>query len=635
MVRASDGRGWDRPNRWQGLRGWGLLPILVVALGGWVPKEAGAAVTCSARLDRHTVRVGEQVVLTLDVEGDVRSIAEPRLPDFGPFEVYGGGQSQSFSFVNGQIHTSRSYTWYLRPLKEGEYELPPIEVVADGKTYRTRKIPLSVTRGSPGASPPSAGTPGKNGGGLAPRRRPGGPAGVPGGEGSRALDTAGVGAVSRGGRVGDDFFITMSVDRDTVVVGEQIVLTFSFYRSIGASIFSRPQYTPPTTEGFWREDLPPERHDSITLGGQPYEVTRILYALFPTREGELEVGTAEVRIPDDAFDSFFRRSRRRGEIILRAPAIPVLVRQLPPGKPDDFTGTVGEDLKLSIQTDRKQLAVGDALTVSLELRGEGYLASAGKPRLPRLDGFRAHDSGSSLDSRPIGGRLQGRLRVESLLIPQKAGDFTIPPVRYSYFDTGMRRYVTLSTEAVKLRVTPSGEGAVQSFSTGGKSEIEILSQDILHIQPITADLRPYPGEVLRRRSTWILVALPPFLLVISSMLARRRRILLADPARLRAQKALGNARRLLKGPGEEAQRASGALMQWLADKTDRAPAGLSSADMERWLDQRAAPEDLRRSVLDFLQRADRARFGAASSDGDLLAEAGRLLLRLEEEVGRG
>ncbi len=606
-----------------------MLAMLVGAVQVW------AGISCSARLDRQTAKVGEQVVLTLEVEGDVQSIETPRLPDFGPFEVYGGGESQRLSLVNGTFHSSHSYTWYLRPLKAGSFELPPIEVAAGGQVCHTGKLSLTVRSG--GQAPPAAS--GGAGGGASPSSPSLGSGGTrpsTGGSGgpATALDVARPGAMSQAGRAGDPFLVTMSVDRDTVVVGEQIVLTFSFFRGIRTSIFSRPQYTPPSTEGFWREDLPPERHDTVDVKGEPYEVTRIQYALFPTRAGKLQVGEAMVRIPQDAFDSFFRRSPRRGDIVLRAPAIPVLVRELPPGRPEDFSGTVASGLHLKIETDRNSLKVGDALTVTLELSGQGYLASAGKPRLPSLEDFREHDSGSSLDSRPVSGRLQGRLRVESLLIPRKAGDFEIPPVHYSYYDTDQHRYRTLSTDPVPIHVTASGEGEVQSFATGGKSRIEVLSQDILHIQPITARLRPYHGLLLRSRVFWAAVALPLLLWLVSGLLARRRRLRLADPVRLRAEAALRHARRRLAEEGDAAQRAGEALMVWLGDKSNRAPAGLTRDDMERWLQTKGVGEAMRREVADLLDRVDRARFATATSGEDLPAVAEDLLKRLEKEVGR-
>ncbi len=368
-------------------RAWSILPVVVMGLMLLGTSVGEAAVSCEASLDRSSAALGDQLILTLAIEGEVRQIEEPRPPVIEGFEVYGGGQSQRFSFVNGQVHASHSYTWYLRPQREGEFEIPEIEVVADGRSYRTQKIPVKIlgkgktpaTSRSNSQSPSQSSPPSES---------------------------------TQGGRPGDEFFVSMSVDRDTVVVGEQVVLTFSFHRGVRGSVFDSPQYTPPTTEGFWREDLPPEKHSTLNVKGQLYNVTQISYAIFPTHTGQLEVGEAVVRIPEDRFGSLFRRRRARGDTVLRAPAIPLVVQALPPGAPSDFTGTVAAGLSLKVRTDRQRLPEGEALTLTLQLEGRGYLAAARKPLLPEMPAFREHDSGSTLDSRPVGGQLWGNLRVE-------------------------------------------------------------------------------------------------------------------------------------------------------------------------------------------------------------------------------
>ena len=591
------------------LRGWTAGSVVVLGLLLVAHSPARAGVTCQASLDRTSGAVGDQLVLSLEIEGDVRQIEEPRLPSIAGFESYGGGQSQRFSFINGQVHASHSYTWYLRSLQEGEFEIPSIEVVADGQSYRTQKIPVTISAAGAGsgASPPSSGAP----------------------QGAPAPQEA-----TRGGQAGDDFFVSMSVDRDTVVVGEQIVLTFSFYRGVRGSVFDSPQYSPPTTEGFWREDLPPEKHSTISVQGQPYNVTQISYALFPTRTGSLEVGEAVVRIPQDRFGSLFRRRQPRGDLVLRAPAIPITVQALPPGAPANFTGTVASGLTLKVQTDRESLPAGEALTLSMRLEGAGYLAAARKPQLPELPAFREHDSGSTLDSRPVGGQLWGSLRVEKLLIAREEGVHEFPSIAYSYFDTQKGRYVQLSARPFTIEVTPAEQAQISSFATGGKTEIEILGKDILHIQPTTAGMRPYRGARLGQASTWILAALPPVLWIASSVLATRRRRLLADPGRLRAARALKDARAKLNQEGIASQRAAEALDLWIGARSGRSAVGLRREDATRWLASREISQELIREFDAFLDRCDAARYASAAEGDDFRDTAEQLLQRLEKELGR-
>ena len=129
----------------------------------------------------------------------------------------------------------------------------------------------------------------------------------------------------------------------------------------------------------------PEHHQfAIRVGycDRRYEVTEIQYALFPTRVGDLEISEATVRLPDDAFGSFFRRSsRRRGPSVLRTEPITIHVRPLPGPVPADFSGTVASDLRLHSSVDRRTLEQGDALTWRIRLEGTGHLDAVSMPAL--------------------------------------------------------------------------------------------------------------------------------------------------------------------------------------------------------------------------------------------------------------
>jgi hypothetical protein len=575
--------------------------LVALAALGWValPPPARAAVTCTASLDRATLRVGEQVVLTISAEGDARRVAEPQLPDLPGFDVYGGGQSQNFSFVNGQVHINQSYTYYLRARKEGEFVIPPIGINADGQTYRTVELRLKVLpAGAPVPQPPIARS-----------------ALVPSSAGDQ------------------DYFVSMSVSQDTVVAGQQVILTFGFYQGARTGLFDSPQYTPPATEGFWRDDLPPERHSTASIRGRLFDVTEIRYALFPTHAGTLTIGEAVVRMPEDAFSMFFRRARPRGDSVLRAPAISILVRPLPAPTPAGFTGTVGSALSLRSTADRTELPAGEALSVKLALEGEGHLAAASHPTFPQIEGVRIHDAGSGLDSKPSGDRLYGTLTDEKLLIPSKEGTLTIPPVEYVYYDTGKKRYVTLSTSPIAVRVTP---GSVEETSTvlgGAKTSIELIGHDIYHIHAITGSMRPYGGPLPGRPAFWALLLTPGAAWLLSGTLARRRERLLADPSGRRASRAARDARRRLVGEGPPAARVGVALRCYVADKSGRAAAGLTREDVTVWLRDALVSEPTSARTLGLLDRCDQAIYaGSAAQDDGLVREAQALIAALEKEA---
>lgn len=575
-----------------------FLPIVVLLIG---VATAQAAVDVGAELDRDRAAVGDQLVLTVRVTGEARDVRPPAAPDMAAFQVFGGGQSQRFSFVNGQVSAEHSFTFYLQPQAEGRFEVPPIRVQVDGQQFVTTAIPIEVsasTGGGASAAEPQDAAP--------------------------------------SGEVGEDAFVTMTVDRDSVVVGEQIVLTFSLYRSSRLSAFASPEYTRPRTEGFWREDLPPELHSTRVLRSRRYEVHEIRYALFPTRAGQLEIGEAMVRMPEDLFGNFFRsrgRGSSKGPRVLRAEAIPITVSPLPAGAPADFNGTVASDLRLSATVDRRELTAGEALTLSIRLEGDGYLPGISLPELDGLDDFRVHDAGGGAESHPRNGRLHGVRTVDKLVIPRVGGDLVLPGVRYTYFDTDRREYVTLNTAPITLRVADSEGGASSLFTGGHKSEIELLSQDIQHIAPMPEGARPWPGPLPTRPMFWAALVLPALAWGTSRHLSRRRLALLSNPRRLRARAALRNAQQILDGEGEPGERAERALRGYVADRADRSASGLTHEQIQATLVALGVAEEQVREFVALLERCEASRYAVASSgEGDL--ESTKDLLRRIEEVSR-
>lgn len=563
--------------RWDG---W-LLGLLLVGLA---VGEAGAAVSVGARLDRPVARVGEQLVLSLEVSGELRDIGEPRLPELDGFDVYGGGSSQQLQFVNGRVDATYTFTWYLRPTRAGQFTIEPLEVDVDGAPFRSP--PLQVEVRPVGDSLPEDDAPART---------------------------------DRSGN--DDIFITLSADKDSVVVGEPVLLRFAFHRSSRSSLFESPQYSPPATEGFWREDLPPERNSSRVIDGRRYAVTEIRYALFPARAGQLEVGEATVRLPEDMFRGIFSRGRRRppGDLVLRTEPFPIHVDPLPPGAPEGFAGTVGEGLELELQLDRDELRAGEALTLTLRLAGEGNLAAAAPPELPPIPGARVHDAGRSVQSRPAGDTLLGRLELQYLVIPDEAGELRLPTIEYPYYDSALGRYATLRAAPPLVTVL---EGDVAPGLDRAGEDTPIVARDIRHLLPLPGGAAtPAPGPW-----AWPLAALAPVAWAGSLLVARRRR----GPGSSAATPALPAALARLEGGGAVADRVAGALRYYAAARTGGSAAALDLAEAVARLREGVGPgraAELARLV----EAVEAARFAGATEDPQLVERARELLHRLEED----
>jgi hypothetical protein len=147
------------------------------------------------------------------------------------------------------------------------------------------------------------------------------------------------------------------------------------------------------------------------------------------------------RVPSDRKDAF---------VVARA--VDVTVKPLPEeGRPASFGGAVGR-FTLEASADRTELAVGDSLSLTLRLEGDGDLATCEPPHLSALGGF---DVRGMLDDR---GHAVRTIVLD--LAPTHAGEAAqlgkreIPALSFAFFDPAPPgSYRTVESAPIALRVS--------------------------------------------------------------------------------------------------------------------------------------------------------------------------------------
>ena len=582
-----------------------ILAILVLAT------PARADLHCRAEVDRDVAAVGDQVVLTLFAEGDVNQQPRHDQPVINGADVVPGGTSQRYSRVAGGTRLAVSATYYLRLLRAGKIEIPPVVFTSGGETCQTDPLSVQVAAGT---LPPSQ-TGNRN---AAPRRAPA----------DEEERNAGIEA----GAPGDPAFITLTVDKDAIWVGEQATLVFRYFRRL--SSWGQPNYTPPRTEGFWRLDLPPERNFRRTVRGQVYDVTEIRYALFPTRAGDVTIEPAVLAFPGDPFDRFFGRRGRSGPRRLKTAPIDVTVRDLPLPRPPKFSGIVADQLTLTATVDRDTVPRGEPVALTLEVSADGFLKSFTGLDLPESEHLRLHDAAENLREDISGPRYAATFSQEKAVVPTREGTMTLPSLDLVYFDCGEGRYRTAHADAPPLVVTPSDMPVAGDDPSGfRRTEIARLGRDLAFIHTAAGPLRrlavPLPGHPL-----WWAVLLAPWLLLgLYRLRLRREDAARRDPVGRRRRLAWSRARDRLRRleRGGDATELARTILAFVGDRSGGSPAGLTGGDVVRWATiQGHAAHGERLAAI--LSACDQARFGGeAALDVALLArEVGPML----EDLGR-
>ncbi len=599
--------------------------------------SAGAQdIAISAVANPQQAAVGEHIRLVVTIKGKVNLKGSPRLPDLPDFQVYEGGRSSNFSFVNGRISSALKFTYVLVPKGTGTFTVGPVQIDHAGSTYSTSPIQIQVGASGRGAQP----------------SRPSPPPAVQPGPGAKPPKSDTLPGVSR--HAGKGAFITTSVDRRRVYVNEPVMLTFSFFSRI--RLLSQPQYQPPDTSGFWAEDMPPQRNYNVRIQGQEYQVIEIKTALFPTTAGRLTISPATLvvqtrdfrrRSSDPFGDDFFRDFFSGGQQVkLSSEPITLEVKPIPrAGRPKGFSGTVGQ-WSISAKLDRKQAKVGEALTMEIRIFGEGNVKSVGKPRLPALKGFKVYETVSSSEVQKQKGKVKGVKIYRTLIRPEVTGKLIIPPIIYNYFNPRNSKFEQLEVPSLSLEVLP---GKAQSTVMRGRNVSEpagpgvrVVAEDIRYLKTnfFLKSSRPWPA--------WIWIAgflLPPIGLGTLWFWQRRRDQLASDPRYARRLRADQSARRALRQARSQRLRQdakafyaslSQALTWYLADHMGVSRSGITQREIVRKLRVFGAEEAMLEQLASLFDECDFARFAPSGWEAvemerheqraeELLVKLGRIL----------
>ncbi len=574
-------------NTQRGLRLWMCVAAIALATGC-----ACADVEVSASLSRQTVAVGGATQLTIQVNGQVAGVSGPALPEIDGLEIVSSGRSQNMSYVNGQMTSSVQYTYVVQAIRAGSYTIPPISVTAGGKTLTTQMLTLTVTggAGAPNHAPP-------------PDQPPASP-----------------------DQNYEELFVTTEVDNERPYVGQQIILTMSFFQRAGVRLADSPSYTPAETEGLVAEAMPDPPNDTIVLAGSEYSVIRRRTALLAPAAGKYRIEPVTISYTRNFFDP--ERTIQSEPIVIEAKPLPTR------NQPADFCGLVGE-MTAGLTVDRSATSAGESLTARVTATGIGDMRRIEAPELSASGGCKVYPGGGqpSVGPRASGDRqvLGGTAWFEYLLVPHEAGTVTVGPVTMSYFDPDAEQYRRATTESAQVTISQGAVVAPLVQDTPGDElrYIKPTGGGLHERQPVTSSLWFWLAQLLPL--VWLATTLRA-----RAEDSRRER----DPQYRRFVEAGSRARANLSnatGSGKSAwEAADHALTRYVADKTFAAASSVSPASAEEALVAAGASDELAARVGRTLGRMRGGRFApgadASAPDEELLDEARELIDELERAL---
>jgi hypothetical protein len=191
------------------------------------------------------------------------------------------------------------------------------------------------------------------------------------------------------------------------------------------------------------------------------------------------------------------RGELTGELVYAvADAAKIEVREAPlEGRPDSYVGAIGR-FEIGAELTPKQVKVGDPMTYTVWLRGEGTLDNATAPNLELVpevaSSFRVHEG--SEETRDNERRFTYSVR------PRSSGIKQFPALSLAYFDYSKEKYVTLNAPAIPIEVAESSQlgdadiamaAASGGVRTGPESRAEGIFANIIDDSQLRDDrVRP-------------------------------------------------------------------------------------------------------------------------------------------------
>lgn len=575
-------------------KGTPVLPAMLLLVG--LTSLAAQELTFKATVDRNRIALGDVVTLTLTVSANTARLPKPEIPEIKDFDMLSRGSARNFSIVNGKIQTSVSYTYLLAPKRKGTFTIGPYEIVMKGRTYRT--APIEITVDEPGA-PPSENI-------------------------MESPDRDAAGAI----------FIETFVDKEKVFVGEQIILTFRLYSAV--RIVGNPQYFPPVTDGFWREDLGEEVQRTVVIKGTEYHVNELTYAIFPLTDGKMVIGAARLNAVieeplADPFDFSISTGTRKQ---LTSQPIALQVRPLP-AMPAGFCGGVG-NFTIDTRMDSDSVRQNEPLTVITTVSGDGNIREVVLPEMA-IPGFRVYRSGSQVSIDGSRGKLSGKKTFKTILIPTKGGDYEIPPQVVLYFDPETGAYVTKRTEPLSFTVTPGEEGEM-SEKVFSPFAVEKIGEDIHFIKTGPFHDQGGLGPI------WYLWGLSGLLLTVFLWMAvslELKERAKANEDVIRRRGALRGALRTIEKAAKQARGGDvieayellhRAILQFFADKCNTSIWGMTEDEIIDRLRSRGRDEKRIAEIEAVLHACNRARYSTAKTDPKALLKQLRATQRILRSI---
>lgn len=462
------------------------LKTLCVFVAMVVSPVLFAQVTFEATVSKTELGINERlrVEFTMNKDGD-----NFRPPSFDGFRVVAGpNQSVSNMFVNGQRSFSKSYTYFLTPLKKGSTTIAQASIEIDDKVYKTSPVQVLVKAA------------------VEIPKNPNDPNYI----------------------AYENVHLVAELSKSRVYINEPVTVVYKLYfagnvRPSDVNPIDKPEY-----KDFWSQDIPSRRTvDREMYKGKLYSyVAWQQTVLYPQRSGKLPIAPLtldlQLDVPTNRRDFFGNQIYTQVSRTITAGKRTLTVMPFPEeGKPNTFSGAVGT-FELEVKTSKNALNASESLQATVEVKGKGNLKLFSLPELITPSALERYDPERKEQVTTTLYGMRGSIQDTYTLVPQFQGKYPIPAVRFSYFDPKAKAYKTITSEETIINVVEGPQAAAPPSSSAPVAANVPTISNAFHFISQRSDFRPIAQKSFLG-SLWfyILIGLPVLLLAVFLLLRNR------------------------------------------------------------------------------------------------------------------
>ena len=340
-------------------------------------------------------------------------------PDFENFQIIGGpNQSISTKYVNGERSFSKTYSYFLQPLRKGSLRIKQASIEIDGEEYKSLPIEVIITDSVD--QPSDSVTQYYN---------------------------------------DEDIELRALISKTSPYVNEPITIVYKLYYKAPIRISNAQETETPKYKDFWNQDIkiPQLKIQREIYKGQNYNVVEWKkVVLYPQKSGLLEISPLSINlmldVPTDKRDFFGNIIIDQTSQFISTGTRRINVKELPlDNMPSSFTGAVGE-FEFDVILDKSSLRATESFQAELKVKGRGNLKLFDLPDLlvPGSMELFEPQREESINTNLSG--MNGSVTKLFTVIPRFQGSFPIEQVEFSYFDPKLEKYKILKSPRLTIDV---------------------------------------------------------------------------------------------------------------------------------------------------------------------------------------